>query len=201
MKAVVEDKELSVTIKTAENKFEGFRKVISFSYQEDQSGIAATREIVTARHAVAVVTFDPVLNKLVMIRQFRLGAQLGTGKGFAAEFPAGLIDDGEQAEQTAHRELLEETGLTASTVRPLCQFLTTPGLTDEVIHLYYAEVDASELLDEAGHAGESEQTFPFLLSIDEALHALDNNTIYNGIVMVGLMWFVRNKDQLVRNSR
>ena len=46
MKAVVEDKELSVTIKTAENKFEGFRKVISFSYQEDQSGIAATREIV-----------------------------------------------------------------------------------------------------------------------------------------------------------
>lgn len=195
----VKDQSLSVTVESSDVAFEGFRKVVRYAYREDQSGVQANREIVVARHAVAIVAFDPVLSKLVMIRQFRLGAQLGTGKGLAAEFPAGLIDDGETPAQTARRELLEETGLEARSVQPLCAFLTTPGLTDEVLHLYYAEVDASDLREEAGLAGESEQTFPFMLSLEEAMKALDDNAIYNGIVMIGLMWFSRNRDQLVSN--
>jgi ADP-ribose pyrophosphatase len=192
----VRDVHLPVTIESQTEVFRGFRKMDVIEYVEDGSGLRAKRELVEGRHAVAVVVFDPQLEKLVMIRQFRLGAQLGTGHGFTCEIVAGLIDEGEEPINSAKRELTEETGLVAKRIEPLCQFLTTPGLTSEVIHLFYAEVDASNMARSAGMEDETEQTFPFLLTYDEAMEAVDQNAIFNGIVMLGLMWFSRHRDKL-----
>ena len=72
---------------------------------------------------MAVVAYDPKLDQLVMIRQFRIGAQLGVGKGPSVELAAGLIDDGEDA--AAARELKEEIGFSVIGIEPMCQFLTT----------------------------------------------------------------------------
>ena len=196
MKPTIKDEHLPITIEQQDTSFECFRKVITYTYREDESGLSATRELVAAHDAVAVVVFDPRLKKLVLIRQFRLGAQLGTGKGMSVEFPAGLIDPGEDPIDTARRELLEETGLHATRLEPLCSFLTTPGVTDEVLHLYYAEADATKLQSKSGLASETEQTFPFLTSFEEAMAAVDDNQIQNGIVILGLMWFARHRAKL-----
>ena len=196
----VKDRFLPITFEKSEVSFKGFRKVSTVTYREDESQIVARREIVETRHAVAVVVFDPHIEQLVMIRQFRLGAQMGTGRGMSAEIVAGLIDDGEEPLEAAHRELKEETGLIATRMEFQCQFLTTPGLTDEVIHLFYAETDASNLASRAGEGSESEQTFPFTLTFDEAIEAVDNNAVYNGIVMIGLMWFARHRQRLTGNA-
>lgn len=193
----LEDRHLPVENLDHTVEFKGFRTVASHTYREVESGLQARREIVEARHAVAIVAHDPAIDKLVLIRQFRLGAQLGVGKGMSVEIVAGLIDAGEDPLETAHRELREETGLTASAMQPLCQFLTTPGMTDEVIHLFYARVDASALAVEAGEESETERTFPFTCTLDDALAAVDQNAIYNGIIMVGLLWFARHRDRLV----
>ncbi|MEL7274560.1 MAG: NUDIX hydrolase [Pseudomonadota bacterium] len=197
----LEDTYLPVEILDRSVEFQGFRTVTSQLYRERESGLEARREIVEARHAVAVVAHDPVMDRLVLIRQFRLGAQMGVGKGMSVEIVAGLIDEGEDAMKTAHRELKEETGLSASHLVPLCQFLTTPGMTNETIHLFYAQVDASNLVQEAGEESETEQTFPFTCTLDEALAALDENTIYNGIIMVGLLWFARHRDRLLKVNK
>ena len=196
----VADLPLAVTINNRAEAYSGFRHVHVYQYTEDQSQLQARREIVAAKDAVAVVAHDPVQDKLVMIRQFRLGAQLGTGRGMSVELAAGLIDEGEDAITAAGRELMEETGLAAKRLLPMCQFLTTPGITDEVLHIFYAEVDASNLTQQAGEAGETEQTFPFLVDLDEAMAAVDGNAIYNGIVMIGLMWFARHRAQIVGNA-
>ena len=201
MTTIIEDTHLPISIDLQETSFEAFRKVVTYDYRENASQLSARREIVTGRHAVAIVAYDPKIERLVMIRQFRLGAQLGTGKGMTIEIPAGLIDEGETAENTARRELLEETGLTTTKVQPLCQFLTTPGMTDEVLHLFYAEVDATNLVERAGADGESEQTFPFTSTLEEAMDAVDSNALYNGIVMLGLLWFMRHKNSLTNTPR
>ena len=69
--------------------------------------------------------------KLVMVRQYRNPA-----KRVVLEVPAGKIDLGEEPETTAVRELKEETGYTAGTVRHLTNFYPSVGYTEEVLHLY-----------------------------------------------------------------
>ena len=83
--------------------------------------------------AAAVVPFlsdDEVL----LIRQYRYAAG-----GEIYEIPTKKLDPGESPEACASRELEEETGYRAGRLQPLAQILTTPGFTDERIHLFAAE--------------------------------------------------------------
>ena len=73
---------------------------------------------------------DPTI---LLIRQYRYA----TG-GQLWEIPAGTLDPGEDPEACARRELLEETGVTAKRLQRLTSIWTTPGFTNEVIHLYLA---------------------------------------------------------------
>jgi ADP-ribose pyrophosphatase len=99
----------------------------------------STGELELIRHpgAAAVVPCltdpkgsDPTI---LMIKQYRYAAG-----GPLWEVPAGTLDSGEAPEACARRELLEETGVTAERLEPLSAILTTPGFTDEVIHLFMA---------------------------------------------------------------
>jgi ADP-ribose pyrophosphatase len=98
-----------------------------------------TVELEMVRHpgASAVVPFlaDPTGDdpQILLIKQFRHA----TGQ-FSYEIPAGNLDDGEDPETCAHRELREETGCTAGRMEHLYTFYTTPGFTDERIHAFMA---------------------------------------------------------------
>jgi len=97
------------------------------------SGGESVREVV--RHAGAVVVL-PVHDDgtVVLLRQFRYP----TGE-VLLEAPAGKLDvAGESAEACARRELTEETGLEAGTMRPLGSFYTSPGFSDEILHCFAA---------------------------------------------------------------
>jgi ADP-ribose pyrophosphatase len=73
--------------------------------------------------------------EILILRQYRYA-----GGGYLYEVPAGLpLGPDEAWEDCARRELEEETGYRASNLTPLTRILTTPGFTDEVIHLFVAE--------------------------------------------------------------
>ena len=99
----------------------------------------STGKLEMLRHpgASAIVPFldDPASEdpRVVFIRQFRHAAE-----GNMWEIPAGRLDAGEEPEACARRELREETGYSAADCRRLVTILTTPGFTDERIHLFLA---------------------------------------------------------------
>jgi ADP-ribose pyrophosphatase len=100
-------------------------------------GSEGTLEMFRHPGASAVVPFldeprapDP---RVLLIRQFRHAAD-----DFIWEIPAGRLDPGETAATCAHRELEEEAGVTADVLSRLTTFFTTPGFTDERIHLFLA---------------------------------------------------------------
>lgn len=73
--------------------------------------------------------------EILLLRQYRYAAG-----GYLFEVPAGLpLGAGESWDACAARELEEETGHRAARLTPLTRIHTTPGFTDEVIHLYLAE--------------------------------------------------------------
>nr|MCR5640222.1 NUDIX hydrolase [Lachnospiraceae bacterium] len=63
------------------------------------------------------------------------------------EFPCGAIDDGEEPEHTAIREVKEETGCEVKTIRSLGVVYPSFGATDETIHLFVAEIIVPEDVD------------------------------------------------------
>ncbi len=88
------------------------------------------------RGAVIVVARLQPGNKLLLVRQYRPPVEAWT-----LEFPAGLVDNGESPEQTALRELREETGYCAERVRLLPPALSSPGLTNEAAQFALVDVD------------------------------------------------------------
>jgi len=95
-------------------------------------GRTANREVVEHAGAVAIV---PVNEKgeILLVRQFRHAA----GKSLL-EIPAGKLEPGESVLDCAGRELLEETGYEATGLKKLISFFSTPGFTNEMLHLYLA---------------------------------------------------------------
>ncbi len=100
-------------------------------------GVTAEMDILRHPGASAVVPFlsGPMGDEpqVLLLRQYRYAAG-----GYLYEIPAGRLDEGETPIQCAARELKEETGCTADLIEPMTSILTTPGFTDEVIHLFMA---------------------------------------------------------------
>jgi len=122
---------------SAERRYSG--RVVSLDIDTVQfpDGSVSTLEMFRHPGAAAVVPFlddpagpDP---RVLLIRQFRHAAD-----GVIWEIPAGRLDPGEQPEECARRELAEETGMRAGRLERLTTFYTTPGFTDERIHLFVA---------------------------------------------------------------
>ena len=98
-----------------------------------EDGQDATREIVVHTGAVGVVVLDG--EDLWFVRQPREAV----GSPDLLEIPAGKLDEeGEEPLETAKRELAEEIGKQAAEWQPLGSFYTSPGFTDEQVHLFLA---------------------------------------------------------------
>jgi ADP-ribose pyrophosphatase len=96
------------------------------------NGHTTTLEVVHHPGAAAVVPFLS-REEVLLVRQYRHA----TG-GYLLEVPAGKLDPGEMPEACAHRETEEETGYRPGRLERLGSIWTTPGFTDEVIHLFAA---------------------------------------------------------------
>ena len=102
---------------------------------ELEDGQKSTREIM--RHpGAAVVVAQRDDDRYVLVRQFRKPLEMDV-----LEVVAGTLDPGEDPTSCAHRELLEETGYTASSMTPLGKVYPAPGYTDECLHVYYAKLN------------------------------------------------------------
>jgi len=113
--------------------FEGNLLKVYSDTVELPNGKKTAREFIKHPGAIAVVPITKE-GKIVLVRQFRYPV----GKAIL-EIPAGKLDMGEQPDDCVLRELEEETGYVAHHIKKLRSIYTTPGFTDEVIHLYIAD--------------------------------------------------------------
>jgi ADP-ribose pyrophosphatase len=96
------------------------------------SDVRVTLALLRHPGAAAVLPFVGP-DRILLIRQYRFAA-----KEVIWEVPAGKLDPGEAPAACAARELEEETGFRPGRIEVLGRLLTTPGFTDECIHLFSA---------------------------------------------------------------
>ena len=172
-----------MTLISSERRYTG--RIISLDLDTVRfpDGSSGTLEMIRHPGASAVVPFlddpadpDP---RILLIRQFRHAAD-----GYIWEIPAGRLDPGETPEQCAVRELEEETGMRAGRIEHLLTMLTTPGFTDERIHLFLASV-----LTEGAHHREVDEFMELVpMRWSEAMALIRSGAINDGKTLTALLY-------------
>ncbi len=143
----------------------------------------AYREVVRHPGAVAVVAFKG--EELLLVRQYRFPVQK-----FMLEMPAGKLDSGESPEDCARRELLEETGYGPVELEKLTVIETSPGFSDEAIHIFTCEVEKIGESD----PDEGEFVEPVFMKIEEVVKRITDGSISDSKTISGVLLALRRKE-------
>lgn len=189
------------TILLRETLFQGYFRVERLHVQHDRfDGTPSpvfTREIFhRAPHVACVLLFDPVCDKVVLVEQFRAAPADAGLNPWICEVVAGMVDANETAEQAAHREAREETGLEITDLHPIAAYFSSPGGTSEYIHLFVGRVTAPEDGGIHGVAAENEDIRTRVFDATRAISLLYNNQIMDAQTMVAMQWFAMHHTNL-----
>ena len=135
------------------------------------------REVVVHPGAVLILPLLDV-DRIVMIRNHRYSV----GKELL-ELPAGTLEPPEPPRDCAGRELEEETGYRAAQIEPLCSFYTSPGFTDEFMHVFTAR----DLTKTQQDLQDNEQIQVQIMQIPDAVRACTDGRIEDGKTIAALL--------------
>ncbi len=140
------------------------------------NGKTATRDVVRHQGAAAVVPMTDD-GRVILVKQYRV-----PNRCISIEIPAGKLDPDETPECCAARELREETGYAAEKLVKLFAMKSTPGFSDEIIHVYLA----TGLTGGTAHPDADEFISSFTVSMEEAIRMIHDGDIADGKTIAGL---------------
>ena len=189
-----------VEIIEKESRYDGFFQLSAYRLRHSlfSGGWSAdiVRERVERLQAASVLLYDPHLDRVVLIEQFRIGAIENGKRAWLYEVVGGLMKEHERPEDVARREAIEEAGCEILDLVPITQFYVSPGTATEQIHLFCGRVDASNAGGVFGIEAEGEDIRAHVIPADEAIAGLDNGTIDSTSVIIALQWLALHREEL-----
>lgn len=171
-----------IQVENIQREYLGFFALnqISLKYSQFDGDISElkNRVILMGSEASLILPYDPILDKVLLVEQFRIGPFCrGDRTPWVFEPVAGIIEVGETPEEAAKREVFEEAGLEVDQLVKIGSGYPNPGEATSYFYNYIAIVDLSEYspgIYGAKNEGEDIRT-----------HVADFNTVLN--------WSVSNK--------
>lgn len=193
------EKDIQVTERTT--PYRGYMRidVYRLRHRDFDHGwsIELSREVLERGNAVGVLPYDPERDVVVLIEQFRIGAYTAPEMSpWQIECIAGMIEPYQLAEDAAHRETREESGLRVRKLETIYHYLTSPGCTSESIQLFCGKVNSNGAEGVHGLKDEGEYIRVFTETADDAFALLDQGRIENGMTIIALQWLKINRDRL-----
>lgn len=156
------------------------------------------REQLWRSDSVAVVLYDPMLDRVVLIEQFRVGALRPGEYPWLLEIVAGLVEAGEEAEEVARREAMEEAGCAIRHLLPIGIFYTSPGGFSEKVAMFCGIVDSTGIGGVHGLAEEAEDIRVETVDFSLVPAMLAQGDIKAILPFAGLQWLVLNRERIRR---
>lgn len=180
--------------------FQGFFRIEKFRLRHAlfKGGMSETmsRELFERGHAAAVLPYDPLLDRVVLIEQFRIGALDHSRGPWLTEIVAGMIPQGEAAEAVARREAEEEAGCVIGEMLPICHFYSSPGGCSESVVLFCGRVDAGNVGGIHGLPHEHEDIRVFTVGFADAMEWIGDGRINSAAPIMALQWLALNRDRV-----
>jgi len=154
-----------------------------------------SRELYLRDNAVGVLLYDRDNDLIGLVEQFRIGALDEEAGPWCLEVVAGIIDSDETPEQVAVREVREEANLCADRLDYICQYLSSPGGSNERLHLFCGYCDLSRAGGLHGLVSEGEDIKVHVLPAEEVFSDLYSGRFNNAATMIALQWLQWRRQQ------
>lgn len=174
--------------KTIEEKHIYKGNVINVSMQTVilPNGKEATRDIVKHPGAAVIIAIS-ANHEIYLVEQYRKPIDRIT-----LEIPAGKLDEGEEPIECASRELKEETGLESKRIKHIASIHSTPGFSNEILHMFVA----TELTEGNSNADEDEFISSVKIPIEKTIKMILDGEITDSKTIVGILL----ADKIIKNE-
>jgi ADP-ribose pyrophosphatase len=189
-----------VEIATHERLYDGFLKVDRYRLKcrlfEGGWSHEFQREVLVRHPGIGVLLYDPLLDKVLLVEQFRAGCLNDARNGpWALELVAGLLDDASESfEEVAKREAHEEAGVVVQgDLLKVCEYYNSPGGSSECITVFCGRFDAgSTSAGIFGLAAESENIRTHVIDRAQAVAGVRGGRVRNAMSIIALQWLELN---------
>ncbi|MBD2783977.1 ADP-ribose diphosphatase [Xenorhabdus sp. DI] len=189
-----------VEILSRKTLYRGFFKMTEYQFRHRlfRGGWSETikREVFERGHAGVLLPYDPVRDEVVLIEQIRIPAIETSQTPWLLEVVAGMIEEGENAEQVVRREAVEEAGIEVKRCQPALSYLSSPGGTTERMHIFVGEVDATTASGVHGLEGEHEDIRVLVVSREQAYQWVEAGMIDNAASVIAIQWLALHHEKL-----
>ncbi len=182
--------------------YQGFLSVsrIRLRHRLFQGGWSSeiTREMMSRARGVGVLLYDPDLDKVLLVEQFRVGCLEDPNGPWALELVAGIVESGQSNEEVAIREVQEEADIIISRLIPVCEYYNSPGGSSEKLSIYCARFDANNMEGVFGLIEEMEDIRTVILNRKDAEASLIDGKINNAMSIIALQWLSLNIENVTK---
>ncbi|WP_133130430.1 NUDIX domain-containing protein [Legionella yabuuchiae] len=184
-----------VHVVSQKTEYDGYLQLRQYTFElsnpnpNQSSPICQSREVVVTSDSVHVLLYAPKIDSFVFCEEFRPGvfANAADENPFLFQCVAGTIEEGETPEETARKEVYEETGMSADRLLSITQVYKSPGMLSEKSHLFYSEVE--EIPQPGIYGVDDEVIKTHIISKKKAFELIENATIRDGATLLALYWF------------
>lgn len=193
--------EKNVELVSVDAAYSGFFKLNQYRIKHSlfTGGMSAilNRECFERGHAVAVLAFDPIRDRVILLEQFRIGAWVHEQQGWMYEVIAGIIEKDQTPEQVAVREAIEEANCELLDMESICQYYSSPGGSSETLQLFCAAINSEGVEGIYGLASEGEDIRATVVDYSEAVEWLEAGKLNNASTVICMQWLMLNHERLL----
>jgi ADP-ribose pyrophosphatase len=194
--------ENKVVLKHKQVLLDGFCRIERYNLKHklfNGKEVEYSRDLMIKPKVAAGLPYDPILDKIVLIEQFRVGAfALEDKNPWLMEIVAGLMDSEitETEDELIRREVFEEIRLPVLTYLPICNYYVSPGCSTEKVALFCVKVDASNVTVFGGLESEHEDIKVHTVLSQEAFDLVRSGKINNAVSIIALQWLELNLNRV-----